>query len=53
MISEIEATRRLPEPQYPGLKAWLQRHGGSDLSEQDAIELYALRVWFLNQIYGH
>jgi len=77
MISEIDATRRLPEPQYPDLKAWLQRHarrlsqswdtkrvwrlnelrrpsshGGSDLSEQEAVELYDLSVWFINQLYG-
>jgi tetratricopeptide (TPR) repeat protein len=26
MIFEIEATRRLPEPVYPDLKSWLQRH---------------------------
>jgi tetratricopeptide (TPR) repeat protein len=76
MISEIDATRRLPEPQYPELKAWLQRnarrlsnwdskpawrlnelrrlasHGGSDLSEQDAIKVYDLSVWFVNQLYG-
>jgi hypothetical protein len=76
MISEIDATRRLPEPQYPDLKAWLQRnaprlsnwdskpawrlndlrrlasHGGFDLSEQDAIEVYDLSVWFVSQLYG-
>jgi tetratricopeptide (TPR) repeat protein len=76
MISEIDATRRLPEPQHPELKAWLQRnarrlsnwdskpawrlnelrrlasHGGSELSEQDAIKVYDLSVWFVNQLYG-
>ena len=76
MISEIDAARRLPEPQYPDLKAWLQRnarclsnwdskpawrlnelrrmasHGGADLSEQDAIEVYDLGVWFVDQLYG-
>ncbi|MGA2595324.1 MAG: hypothetical protein ABSH32_35985 [Bryobacteraceae bacterium] len=76
MISEIDGTRRLPEPQYPDLKAWLKRkarrlsnwdskrawrlnelrcsssHPGSELSETDAIELYELSVWFVNQLYG-
>ena len=77
MISEIDGTRRLPEPQYPDLKAWLQRnarrlsqnwdskrawrlnelrrwfsHPGSELSDNDAIELYDLSVWFVNQLYG-
>jgi hypothetical protein len=67
----------LPEPQYPDLKAWLQRnarrlsqnwdskrawrlnelrrwfsHPGSELSDNDAIELYDLSVWFVNQLYG-
>jgi hypothetical protein len=27
-------------------------HGGSDLSDQDAIELYDFSVWFLDQLYG-
>ncbi len=27
-------------------------HRGSDLSEQDAIELYDLSVWFISQLYG-
>jgi hypothetical protein len=26
MISEIEATKRRPEPLYPDLKSWLRRH---------------------------
>jgi len=30
----------------------LASHGGSDLSEQDAIELYDLSIWFVNQLYG-
>jgi len=77
MIFEIDGTRRLPEPQHPDLKAWLQinahrlsqnwdskrvgrlndlrrtaSHGGSDLSEKDAIELYDLSVWFIGMLYG-
>jgi hypothetical protein len=77
MIAEIEATRRLPEPRYPELKAWLQRnarnlsqnwdpkrarrlnelrrlssHGGADISEQDAVELYDLSVWFISRLYS-
>jgi tetratricopeptide (TPR) repeat protein len=78
MIAEIDGTRRLPEPRYPDLKAWLQRnarplvsqswdskrawrlndlrcaftHPGAEFSEQDAIELYGLSVWFLNQLCG-
>jgi tetratricopeptide (TPR) repeat protein len=77
MITEIDGTHRLPEPQHPDLKAWLQRnarllwqgwdrkrawrlnelrrsssHGGADISEQDAVELYDLSVWFINQLCG-
>src|SRR3989442_918711 len=26
MIAEIDGTRRLPEPRYPDLKAWLHRN---------------------------
>jgi hypothetical protein len=78
MIAEIDGTRRLPEPRYPDLKAWLQRnarplvsqswdtkrawrlndlrcaftHPGAEFSEQDAVELYGLSVWFLNQLCG-
>ncbi|HXM45649.1 MAG TPA: hypothetical protein VN924_30710 [Bryobacteraceae bacterium] len=67
MIFEIDDTRRF-EPQYPDLKAWLHwnskrvgrlndlrrtaSHGGSDLSEEDAIELYDLSVWFVDLLYG-
>jgi hypothetical protein len=78
MIAEIDGTRRLPEPRYPDLKAWLQRnarplvsqswdskrawrlndlrcaftHPGAEFSEQDAVELYGLSVWFVNQLCG-
>jgi tetratricopeptide (TPR) repeat protein len=78
MIAEIDGTRRLPEPRYPDLKAWLQRnarplvsqswdskrawmlndfrralsHPGADIPEQDAVELYGLSVWLLNQLCG-
>ena len=78
MIAEIDGMRRLPEPRYPDLKAWLQRnarplvsqswdskrawrlndlrcaftHPGVEFSEQDAVELYGLSVWFVNQLCG-
>lgn len=78
MIAEIDGTRRLPEPRYPDLKAWLQHNArplvsqswdskrawrlnelrraisqpGADIPEQDAVELYGLSVWFVNQLCG-
>jgi len=44
MISEIDGTRRLPEPQYPDLKAWLQRRARR-LSNWDS-----KRAWRLNEL---
>jgi hypothetical protein len=77
MITGIDGIRRLPEPRYPDLKAWLQRnarrlyqswdpkpawrlnefrrqssHGGADISEQIALELYDLSVRFIDRLYG-
>jgi len=50
--------RSAPLTNWDSKRAWrlneLRRaasHSGSDLSEQDAIELYDLSVWFLSQLY--
>ncbi|MGO9257637.1 MAG: tetratricopeptide repeat protein [Bryobacteraceae bacterium] len=45
MISEIEDTRRLPEPRYPDLKAWLQRNARRLSQNWDT-----KRAWKLNDL---
>jgi hypothetical protein len=44
MISEIEATKRRPEPLYPDLKSWLRRHA-PNLQNWDPSQ-----AWRLNEL---